>query len=362
MKISKSNNSNLSENKNKTYLGRFIIDYENPDAGIGHSLGHINDAIKICLRHNLILAYDADQVRKSSVTSFQWKARQFIRKITLRQVYESHNIGNDISTLFAFEKYTQNKYKIESKIRSGILKTIALPKTNIKIPSNDQIDDDSYKEIDEVIRSNPSDGIVFVLPDNRTGDFEYAASREWFKKAFLYAKENYPIQKSTLNEYEKKLTVAVHIRRGDLLPGRQFEDLSKRMLPEEWYQQIIDKVIEAVQESITIFIVSEGINGQYCSENGQPYSWPHAISSEKIHVIEWIDKPFIDSFRLLVNCDVLIGSKSGMTHLAGILGDQIKLVPKMWHSYRGTNNTIELSDKLSTEELSNIFKLINDKY
>jgi hypothetical protein len=43
---------------NKDSIGRFLIDYENPDAGIGHSMGHINNAYKTSLRNNLQFAID----------------------------------------------------------------------------------------------------------------------------------------------------------------------------------------------------------------------------------------------------------------------------------------------------------------
>jgi hypothetical protein len=73
-------------------LGRYLVDYENPDAGIGHSLGHVNNAVKICLRHGLTFAYSDSQVRKSSSTQWAWRIKQWIRRMTFRQVYETHNI------------------------------------------------------------------------------------------------------------------------------------------------------------------------------------------------------------------------------------------------------------------------------
>lgn len=339
-------------------LGRYLIDYENPDAGIGHSLGHVNNAIKICLRHNLNFAYAAEQVRKSSDASFGWRMRQFMRRLTLRQVHESHNIGDDINHLFAFGKYAEDRARIERDIRRGALKKVLLPKTDIHIPSNEQMDEEAYREVDAIIRAHPADGVVFVLPENRTGDFEYAASREWFRQAFFAVPENKRDQSAEPSGEARALTVAVHIRRGDLLPGRQFQDLSKRMLPDAWYREILEHVIQEAPGTVKVYIVSEGIDGRYCSERGQPFYWADALPKSKCQVREWIDKPFIDSFRLLVNCDVLIGSKSGMTHLAGMLGDQIKLVPRMWHSYRGTPHVLELDDQLKDADFARIAALI----
>lgn len=339
-------------------LGRYLIDYENPDAGIGHSLGHVNNAIKICLRCNLRFAYTAEQVRKSSETHARWRLKQFVRWITFRQVYESHNIGDDIDLLFAFSRYTDDRARIERLLRDGTLKKVLLPKTDIHIPSNEQDDDVAYREVDEVIKAHPEDGVVFVLPDKRTGDFEYAASRDWFRQSFFSLPANSGFSFADTASESNALRVAVHIRRGDLLPGRQFEDLSQRMLPDAWYQQLLETVIQAARRPVHVFIVSEGVEGCYCSELGQPFIWSDALPGENCRVTEWIDKPFADSFRLLVNCDVLIGSKSGMTHLAGMLGDQIKLVPRMWHSYRGTPHVLELEDQLTEADFVKVAALI----
>jgi len=339
-------------------LGRYLIDYENPDAGIGHSLGHVNNAIKICLRHDLKFAYAAEQVRKSNDVSLRWRLKQFMRLITLRQVHESHNIGDDINALFAFGKYAEERAFIERELRLGRLKKVLLPKTNIHIPSNDQIDDEAYREVDSVIRESLGDGVVFVLPENRTGDFEYASSREWFRRAFFSVPENNPDHSVEATGGARSLVIAVHIRRGDLLPGRQFQDLSKRMLPDAWYRRILECVAESAPGAVQVYIVSEGVEGRYCSEQGKSFSWADALAKVNCHVVEWIDKPFIDSFRMMVNCDVLIGSKSGMTHLAGMLGDQIKLVPRMWHSYRGTPNVLELGDQLENADLARVKAII----
>ena len=57
------------------------------------------------------------------------------------------------------------------------------------------------------------------------------------------------------------------------------------------------------------------------------------------------DSDFLSTFHHLLNADVLIGSKSGMSHLAGMLGQHIKIMPKMWHSYRGAIQLLEVSDQ-----------------
>lgn len=338
-------------------LGRYLVDYDNPDAGIGHSLGHVNNAVKICLRHGLTFAYAEAQVRKSSKDYWRWRFKQWVRRVTFRQVYETHDIGNDINTLFAFKQFAQDRSKVERLIRQKKLKVVLLPETAIHIPSNEQDDDVAYAQVDTVIRSHPEDGVVFRLPDKRTGDFEYEASRDWFRRSYFAASANHDsLEKSSENS--SALKVAVHIRRGDLLPGRQFEDLSKRMLPDAWYLQIIQAIMRAsAGRTLLIYICSEGRNGVYCSEKGTPLTWRDVLPLDRCQLIELIDSSFVESFRVLVGADILVGSKSGMTHLAGMLGEQTKIVPRMWHSYRGASPVLELGDAIHDHDLLEIARL-----
>ncbi|MDT7521937.1 hypothetical protein RAE21_05860 [Rhodoferax sp. TBRC 17198] len=338
-------------------LGRYLVDYENPDAGIGHSLGHVNNAVKICLRHGLTFAYSDSQVRKSSSTQWVWRIKQWIRRITFRQVYETHNIGDDINALFGFSTHTKNRSEIELLLRNKKLRLVQLPATAISIPSNCQDDDEAYRTVDEAVRANPEDGIVFLLPEKRTGDFEYAATRAWFKRCYDAAGQGgFPEQYAP--QLSDTLKVAVHVRRGDLLPGRQFADLSKRMLPDAWYLQILTTILQSSgNRALSVYVVSEGLNGGYCSENGVPVNWHELLPPGRCKVIELIDSPFIESFRVLTGADILVGSKSGMTHLAGMLGGQTKFVPSMWHSYRGADGVLELGDALGQEDLQEIARL-----
>ncbi|WP_162785437.1 hypothetical protein [Polynucleobacter necessarius] len=139
------------------------------------------------------------------------------------------------------------------------------------------------------------------------------------------------------------MNIAVHIRRGDLLPGRQFSDLSSRMLPDAWYLEILNIATKHLKGRLAIHIFSEGKEGQYHSENGQAFSWKEYFKDSPYEVHEHIDSNFMSTFHHLLHADLLIGSKSGMSHLAGMLSSQVKIMPHMWHSYRGTNQLIEVA-------------------
>lgn len=319
---------------------RFLLDYDNPDAGIGHSMGIINRALKIAQRNQLEFAYSESQLSKSHTQSFKWRLKQTLRQLRGRKANETHNIGNDLNVMLNPMALLPSREEIEKRIREGEIKLIELPPFEIHIPSNEQKDDAIYQSLDQFIQSHPGPNIAFKISNNRFGDYEYASTREWFLNAYSKARERHPIH---LSYDVNKLNIAVHIRRGDLLPGRQFSDLSSRMLPDAWYLEILNMILQNTQKPLAIHIFSEGKDGAYHSENGTVFSWKNYFQTTPHEIHEHIDSDFMSSFHHLLFTDLLIGSKSGMSHLAGMLNKQYKIMPTMWHSYRGSNQLLEVS-------------------
>jgi hypothetical protein len=237
-----------------------------------------------------------------------------------------------------------SREELEFRIQNGEIKVIDLPEFEIHIPSNQHEDDEIYQSIDRFIQAHSGDNIAFRIRNNRFGDYEYASTRDWFSEAYYEARKSAPI---ALVYDPKKLNIAVHIRRGDLLPGRQFSDLSSRMLPDAWYLEVLDTVLSQSNRPVAIHLFSEGKNGQYHSEDGSPFSWKGYFKKTSYEIHEHIDSDFLSAFHHLIHADILLGSKSGMSHLAAMLSDQCKLMPKMWHSYRGSNQLLELPDAQS---------------
>ena len=334
----------------------YLLDYENPDAGIGHSLGLINQALKIANRSGLQLAFCETQLKKSLSSDIKWKLAQLKRRLTGRNAYESHNLGNDLNYLFSFSTLLTSRMDVERLGKQRSAPIIRVPTKNIPIPSNFQNDDEVYSPVVQFIQSNLENTSLFRLSDREYGDYEYAETRDWFINAYNQARKVNPID---LSFAPNTTNIAVHIRRGDLLPGRQFSDLASRMLPDRWYVDILNSILSTQTTKCAIHIFSEGLNGQYLSENGNHVRWADLLDGTRCEVTEHIDTPFVSAFHHLVHADILIGSKSGMSHLAGTFNANTKIMPKMWHSYRGVSQLIELADSLLKKDHDEIHRLIS---
>ncbi|WP_145954949.1 hypothetical protein [Polynucleobacter hirudinilacicola] len=283
--------------------------------------------------------------------------KQFLRRLRGKKAYETHNIGNALNLMLDLKNLLPSREDLEKKIAQRKIKVLELPRLQIDIPSNEQCDDKVYQEIDRFIQNNPDSNIAFKISQNLSGDYEYASTKAWFLNAYSKARESYPIP---LLFSPNKLNIALHIRRGDLLPGRQFSDLSSRMLPDAWYLEVLNTILSNLPGLVAIHIYSEGKDGRYCSEAGVPFSWKEYFQNSGHEIHEYIDGDFMGTFHHLLHADLLIGSKSGMSHLAGMLGNQVKLMPEMWHSYRGANKLLELPSsqtEIDRQALANHIKL-----
>jgi len=131
------------------------------------------------------------------------------------------------------------------------------------------------------------------------------------------------------------------------------------MLPDEWYLKILTAVLAHLDCKTVVRIYSEGMNGKYCDESGQVKSWASMLADcgPAVRVEEWVDAPFMDTFHQMASSEILIGSRSGMTHLAALISDGAKIVPDFWHSYRGMHNCLvieDLIDDRACQEIANL--------
>jgi len=318
---------------------RYVVNFDNPDCGVGHAIGYLNGQLKVARRNTLELAYSSAQLKKSTDRSLLFRAKRLVKRLILRRHIESHNLGDDLDALFAPGARTASRDRLFSPAHRGRYRFLTLPATNIPLDWREHDDDEAYGEIDRFIRAHPEPFTVFVLPKNWQPDCEFSATRRWFQNAYASARRENPI---ACGYWPDCMNIAIHVRRGDILPGRSFESLSNRLLPDAWYIARLSELCAAIRGPKHIHVISEGNDARYVDENGLPSTAFERLGDALATPVTMrVARPFLDDFHHLVCADVLIGSRSGMSHLAAVLSDGLKIAPRMWHSYRGVDHVME---------------------
>lgn len=347
----------MYKKSNKT--NKYLIDYANIDAGVGHSMGLFNSFIKISLYNDLIPTYSIHQLKKSNRTDINFILKKILKPLLRRGIAETHNIGSSMNDFFMFGNNEISREEIEIQIqkKKKKIKVIQLP--NPFSPEKNIPDSEKYFEINNIINFYKNeDNIAFILSKERKdGDCEYSFTRNWFLNKYKLARTINPI-KSYFNN--SKINIAIHIRRGDLLPGRSFSHLASRMLPDEWYATIINQLYELLGEKIAVHIYSEGKNKSYLNELGIQNNWKNYEKIKyQIDIFQHIDEPWYLDLEHMINADILVTAKSGFSHLAAIFNEKgVKLTTPMWHSFNGCTNVIDVDEQTAnfdTKTLQSFF-------
>ncbi len=146
-------------------------------------------------------------------------------------------------------------------------------------------------------------------------------------------------------QHDDVIVIGIHVRRGEL-----FAVDSHRMLPNAYYIAIalklsrlladlgmayrFDVYTEAPEATFEVHPRSHGINHRIKD--------PVTVSGEQLRLWEFDIIPFLNlrvnehqvsTLYNLANCDILIGSRSSFSYVAGIAGNvRCALFPRFWHA------------------------------
>lgn len=137
---------------------------------------------------------------------------------------------------------------------------------------------------------------------------------------------------------EGKVSMAVHIRRGDIVAAGETKSaqpeagerkeaaaaqgMSKRWLSLDYFENIVRQVSEKIGDQLDIYLFSQGDKKDYqCFEK---YG----------NVIYCFDMSDQDSFLHMVRADILVISKSSFSYKPALLADGVRICPPdFWHGY-----------------------------
>lgn len=329
---------------------RWVEECASPDAGLGHSLGYLNVALKLSLRVGLPLSYRPALLRKSTGTGLPWHAKQAVRRLLGRPPMESHGIGDALDTLLrpghVFDSYSRMDWRRPYRAR-----TVRLPSPVIGGVTLDQDDDVVYAPLEAAVRACPDPAVAFQLPRNHPCDGEYAATRSWFSERYWQARALRP-SSPPAPASPKHIRVAVQVRRGDLLPGRPFANIGDRMLPDSWYLAAIDMIRKRSGLPIQVLVLTQGVDGAYLDQTGTARRWAEYPELQDTELTVRLEGGLLEDFDSMMDSDILVGSRSGLPHFAAMLREGASIVPRMWHSYRGAPGAFEVDGDAMDEAVT----------
>jgi hypothetical protein len=158
-------------------------------------------------------------------------------------------------------------------------------------------------------------------------------------------------------------TIGIHVRRGEL-----YVVDSDRMLPNSFYIQTAQKIIKECEKHNIDYIIELYtevpekdiiVTNEHVGVNGRiPKTTTISKDSDKIQEFDilpnlnkYINEKMLDTFDRMINCDVLIGSRSSMTACASYIKNGITVYHKFWHNM--ISSDIEVSDSLFENKLTN---------
>lgn len=312
---------------NKNYKGKFIFALRNKLISIATKLGVPNFAYRSYLHSIFTPPHLYNPVN------------QYFAAVPNRGAGIGHQLANwiagywfakEFSLRFAHIPFSSDNWEKFFSFGRGE-KTIDQLKAEgyaiRRIPRFDENNEDQISLIKTIIASYFGKKVVFVAEQDQFYKDQYGVM-DVLKQKFYSA----PVRETEQILFDKAhYNIAVHIRRGDIMTDPTNPNLSMRFLANEYYERVLEQVINKIDTSkeIHIWLFSQGDPDNYKEFN-------------RFNNIHWcLDMSPQDSFLHMVYADMLITSKSSFSYKPALISNGIKVCPKdFWHSYPTTDDWI----------------------
>lgn len=178
----------------------------------------------------------------------------------------------------------------------------------------------SISLIKDIIHSYAGEKIILCIENDQFYRKQYEVIPH-IKNKFESAKAR---SKDQLIYKKERISMAIHIRRGDIVEGQVTgkKSLTKRWLSVEYFVNIVRQVKEQLGDSLDIYLFSQGKKEDY------------KIFEEFSNVTYCFNMSEQNSFLHMVRADILVISKSSFSYKPALLADGIRICPPdFWHDY-----------------------------
>lgn len=191
--------------------------------------------------------------------------------------------------------------------------------------------EESLALIRQIIQSYAGEKVILSVELDQFYQKQYEVV-PYIKRKFEEASAR---KEDRLTYQENRVSMAVHIRRGDIVAAGQAaqeaggkteiaaaQGMSKRWLSLAYFENIVKQVSEKVGDRLDIYLFSQGDRKDYqCFEKYGNVIYCFAMSDQ-------------DAFLHMVRADILVISKSSFSYKPALLADGVRICPPdFWHGY-----------------------------
>jgi hypothetical protein len=199
----------------------------------------------------------------------------------------------------------------------------------VRLPMFDEYQDDEVTLQKKIISSYSNQKVVFIAEQdqgykNQFGVMDTLKLKFYNSKARIH--DRLFFDKHFLN-------IAIHVRRGDIVPDKKDKNpnLSNRWQENTYFINVLTNTLKSLKKDkpVAIYLFSQGQIEDF-SEFSQFKNLQFCL-----HVSP------MDSFMHMVYSDILITSKSSFSYKPALINNGIKICPKdFWHGYPKGNDWI----------------------
>jgi hypothetical protein len=209
----------------------------------------------------------------------------------------------------------ENERRVNELIKNGYKK--------VRLPLFDEFSKAEVELQKKIILSYANQSVVFFSEQDQGYADQFGVIDSLQEKFF-----NSPSRKMDQLIFDSKfINICIHIRRGDILNGRENKDFLMRWQGNEYFLNVLRSIIAQItsKKPIAIYLISQGSTDDFV----EFCQFPNLQFCSNL--------PAMNSFLHMVFADILITSKSSFSYKPALLNKGIKICPKdFWHGYPPT--------------------------
>ncbi len=212
--------------------------------------------------------------------------------------------------------FSENENSVSELKRSGY--------RVVKLPYYEPDDEKSISLIKEITASYRGEKVIFLNEheQNCNNDF-FMTGADYMRRKFWAASRR---EHDKLIYRDGEISVAVHIRRGDVSVGvaNGQENMKKRWLSEEYYITVMEKIKEILAgRKMRFYIFSEGVKEDF-----------PLINKMDADICFCLDMGAVDSFIHMCRADLLVVGLSSFSYDPGLINTNLKIASdRFWCPY-----------------------------